>query len=566
MKQLTGNVKNFETLMKAIEMASTMPIRFAGAGEIGDNVNGYCDYGNKEIVIREGMSEVGTVKTALHEIGHALLHDVDVMLRLGRWKDRNIREIEAESISFKVCRHFGIDTFDFSYLYISDFGDGISMEELQKSLKDVNTVSRHLTAILEDNIRFLQEIRIDDILFQEDSLVLKITQPSADTLSYMIVEGVEREELLAQLNSYHNLCGEKGNMAIHTFLEGQGAKLIHWYDFHGLALEHPVDFFDMAYDYEAGVTDAAQLPETEQAMMFMDRMEYMHPVFDERDRELVLDYAAKIKDIQCIKEFIREFAVRMELFNMQDKTNAQGAIQQGKVNIQDKAAHPDMEGSTPGKEEAGHEMTDYETAESERLARTYGRWEENRINEDFFLNNDRNCFAVYQIDRNGKGRAYHYMGIEVMEKYQLSIDRGDYQMAWCDVLEEQDTLESLFEKFNLAHPQEFDGFSMSVSDVVAFKQDGKVRTYFVDSFGFRELHGFIRQAERKTIRQEPKKTGTKQSVLEALRNRQARIKMREKEQGSGRVLQEKKQGLGTMLQEKKQEPGTIIRKKRGQEL
>lgn len=530
MKELTGNVKNFETLMKAIEMASTMSIRFAGAEEIEDKVNGYCDYRSKEIVIRDDMSEAGTIKTALHELGHALLHDADVMLRLGRWKDRNIREVEAESIAFKVCRHFGIDTFDFSFLYISEFGEGMGMEELQKSLKAVNTVSRHLTAILEDNIRFLQEMRIDDLLLQEDSLVLKIAQPSADALSYVIVEGMENTELLAQLNSYHELYGEKGNMAINTFLERQGAKLIPWYDFHGLALEHPVEFFDIEYDYGAGVTDAAQLPETEQAMMFMDRMEYIYPIFDEKDRELIQDYAMKIKDIGRVREFIKEFAVRMELFHMQSAEN-----------MQDRAEPHAVESRGHIKEEADYEMADYKTAKPGQPARPdHGRWEENRTNEDFFLNHDRS-FAVYQIDRNGKGRAYCYMGTETMQKYQLSIKREDYQMVYCDVLKEQDTLDSLFEKFNLAHPNEFSGFSMCVSDVVALNQDGKVRTYFVDSFGFTELRGFIHQAEREPIRQERKKISTKQSVLEALRNRQARIRMQEKKQETGTMTKKRKE-------------------------
>lgn len=194
---------------------------------------------------------------------------------------------------------------------------------------------------------------------------------------------------------------------------------------------------------------------------------------------------------------------------------------------------------------ADYETADYKTAKPGQPARPeHGRWEENRTNEDFFLNHDRDCFAVYQIDRNGKGRAYCYMGTKAMQKYQLSIKREDYQMVYCDALKEQDTLDSLFEKFNLAHPNEFSGFSMCVSDVVAFNQDGKVKTYFVDSFGFTELRGFLHQAEREPIRQEPKKISTKQSVLEALRNRQARLKR----------------------QEKKQETGAMAKKRKGQEL
>ncbi len=516
MKSMLKNVKDHETLLKAVEMASPMPIRYAGAGQMDDTVNGYCDYGRKEIIIRDGMSIQDTIKTATHEISHAIMHNVDVAFRLGVWKERNIREVEAESICFWVCRHFGIDTFDFSFPYITNFGDGIEREVLQFMLKRVNTATRHLTSILEDNIRFLQEMRIDDTLLREDSLVLKVAQPSTDVLSYVIVEGMGKEELLALLNSYHETQGEKGNIEVNTFLEGQGAKLVPWYDFHGLALDHPVDFFDIGYDYEAGVTDAAQLPKAEQVMMLMDRVEYGNPVFDEKDLDLVTEYASGTEDMALIKAFIKDLAVRTQIFHMQEEQKNQGK------------RHITIEDKEQGNGTADVSTVDYETVIPGLPVSTDNeQWKENRTNEAFFLNQN-NSFAVYQIDRNGKGRAYHYMGLEAMRKYHLFVEREDYQMTYCGALNKQDSLDSLFEKYNILSPDEFYGVNMSVSDVVALNQDGKIKTYFVDSFGFMELRGFIRQVEREPIRQETKKVSTKQSVLNALRNRQARLKAQEK--------------------------------------
>lgn len=530
MKRMLKNVNDHETLMKAIEMASPMPIRFAEPQEMDDRVNGHCNYKNKEIIIRDGMSKEGTIKTAAHEMSHAILHNLDVAARMGVWKDRNVREVEAESVSFHLCRHFGIDTFDFSFPYITDFGEDIKLDVLQVMLRRVNIVTRHLTAILEDNIRFLQEIRTDDLILQEDSLVLKVTQPSTEKISYVIVEGVAKEELLTQLNSYHRLYGEKGTIEVNTFLEEQGAKLIPWYDFHGLTLAHPVDFFDMEYTYGTGVTDAAQLPETEQAMMYMDRVEYGSEIFDERDRDLVMEYASRTKDMSLIKEFIKEFAVRMSLFNTradqkrQENTRLLNVEEQSHVN-----------------NAAAYAAADYETGISAQSASPdTEQWKENRANENFFLNSGKDCFAVYQIDLEGDGRAYHYMGLETMRKYHLSIKRDDYQMTYCGVLKEQDTLDSIFEKYNILCPDDLSEVLISVSDVIALNQNGKIKTYFVDSFGFMELRGFIHQAELETARQEAKRTSTKQSVLESLRNRQARLKAREKTQVSGALTQKRR--------------------------
>lgn len=347
MRELAGNVKNFETFMKAIELSSTMPIRFADIGQADGYSKGYCDYEKKEIVIQEGMSGFQTIKTALHEVSHAILHDKDVMIRLGRWKERETREAEAESIAHTVCLHFGIDTSDYSRPYIDGWCDNMDPKELSVIREVAKIASRHLIAALEENLRFL-----------------------------------------------------------------------------------------------------------------------------------------------------------------------------------------------------GQEQTaDGETLESKTPGRSDNKpWEKNRTNEDFFIRNDQNCFAIYQIDTGSKGKAYHYMGIETMMKYHLMIDRADYRMVYCDALKEEDTLDSLFEKFNMARPHDFHGCSMSVSDVVAFHREGKIMAYYVDSFGFRELRGFVKQREQEMGGQKTEKASTRQSVLDALRRRQARLREQEKK-SEQKILGHEKEAL-----------------------
>lgn len=374
MSELTGNVENFETFMKAIELSSTMEIQFADIeiDEANDSFKGYCDYEKKEIVIRDGMSELQTIKTALHEVSHAILHDQAVMERLGRWKDRETREVEAECIAYTVCRHFGIETAVYSFPYISDWCGGMEQEEMRVIIGVVEIASRHLIAALEESLRFLQEENTEEFSLREEHMEKSSLKEESRKRKKAIIPSAESKR----------------------------------YGSH-------------AVDQEMGVS---------------------------------------------------------------------------------------------GQPDRFHNEN----------------WEKNRTNEEFFLNNDKNCFAIYQIDTSSKGRDYHYMGIETLMKYHLFIDRADYKMVYCDTLKEQDTLDSLFDQFNMAHPDDFNGCSMSVSDVVALNRDGEIKAYYVDSFGFRELRGFMKQKEQEMAKQKPEKPSTRQSVLNALRQRQARIREQEK--------------------------------------
>ena len=111
--ELTGDVEQYLDLFEALKQVSPMPIGFE---QIASGSKGYCNYEKQRIVIQEGMSEVQTVKTAIHEITHARLHDIhrekEKNIPPERRKDRNTREVEAESVAYTVCQHFGIDTSD----------------------------------------------------------------------------------------------------------------------------------------------------------------------------------------------------------------------------------------------------------------------------------------------------------------------------------------------------------------------------------------------------------------------------------------------------------------------
>lgn len=507
MKKLLGEVKDFDTLMKAIEMASPMQICF----DESDQFNGFCDYKDRKIFIQKGMSESQTLKTVIHEVSHAILHDYSAMERLGRWKGREAREVEAEGVTFMVCQYLGIDSSGYSFPYISSWSEDMDAGELQASLGVVKITSDYLIEILEENIRFLQGERTGNLSLEEQDLMLKITWPSADGFSYIVVENMGKGEIIQNLNAYHEQYKENGEIQADAFLEKQGAKLTLWYNSEGTMMEHPVDFFDVEYDYGTGPIDAEQLSEADRAQNIANRMTYGNMVLNDKDKEKITKLTMQSGNIDLVKEFIRDFSLRIKSFMEQ-------TVDKNFPKLQYAAA--EKNGSI-----------DYDSAKAvlgKPFPTERQQWEINRTNEQFFLGHPGNCFAIYQIDMHGDGRAYHFMGTETMQKYNLSIKRKDYGMAYCDVLKEEDTLDSLFEKFNMAHPEDFQGFNMYVSDIVAFNRDGEIKTFYVDSFGYTELRGFIKQQEKERQNQEPEKINTRKSVLNALRQRRVRLNEQEK--------------------------------------
>lgn len=144
-EELKEAVNDYDLFMEAITAVSPVPIRF---DEISGNAKGYYHNEDKEIVIRKGMSESQTIKTAIHESGHARLHDRDEMKAKGEKKDRLTAEVEAESVAYCVCSAFGIDTSEYSFPYIANWSSGRDMKELKTSMDTI----RHTTGEMIDEL------------------------------------------------------------------------------------------------------------------------------------------------------------------------------------------------------------------------------------------------------------------------------------------------------------------------------------------------------------------------------------------------------------------------------
>ena len=151
-EELTEAVADYDLFMEAITAVSPVPIRF---DEIAGEAKGYYHSGDKEIVIQKGMSESQTIKTAIHETGHARLHDKDIMEKQGIEKDRLTKEVEAESVAYCVCSAFGVDTSEYSFPYIAGWSSGRDMKELKTSMDTIRKTAGEMIDELSDNLQEL---------------------------------------------------------------------------------------------------------------------------------------------------------------------------------------------------------------------------------------------------------------------------------------------------------------------------------------------------------------------------------------------------------------------------
>ena len=241
-EDLTGDVPDFDIFMEAIRNVSPVPIRFA---EIEGESHGYYHNVDKEIVIKDGMSESQTMKTAIHEVTHAMLHDQEMLQEQGIEKDRLTKEVEAESVAYTVCQHFGLDSSEYSFPYIAGWSSGKEMKELRASMDTIRKTAGDFIEDMTEQLRSLKkELSQEKTHLEKDDLILKIAGSMGSEYSYHVVTNWTAEQLLEVLEEYHRI-PEQDKTDIEAFLSEKEAVLIPWYDSIGYEAEYPVDFYDL---------------------------------------------------------------------------------------------------------------------------------------------------------------------------------------------------------------------------------------------------------------------------------------------------------------------------------
>ncbi len=146
--ELTGDVSQYEDFFKSLEQTCPVPIEFE---QIRGSAKGYYDPDAQRIAVQEGMSQVQTVKTLIHEMAHQKLHSSEEKLA------RNVKEVEAEAIAYTVSQHFGIDTSDYSFAYIAGWTKGKTTEELKASLDRIRNAADELITGIEEKLQTIQK-------------------------------------------------------------------------------------------------------------------------------------------------------------------------------------------------------------------------------------------------------------------------------------------------------------------------------------------------------------------------------------------------------------------------
>ena len=487
---LTGSVENYGAFMEALRRSSPVPVEFK---PLSAEMDGYFSPKSQSITLREGMSEVQTVSAAVHEIAHAKLHNYALQQpEERRHKSRNTEEVEAESISFMVCAYFGIETGANSFGYVATWSKNAELPEFRASL---DTISKTANGIITDVEKHFAEVcKERGIELPKDTEYELVTIPPsrADALAF----AAEYAAFLRRdLNVPDSADKPTAEAVADRLLAGEGTELRkELEDFVKLADEIGIDDgshgllerFNGLFRQEWRAKEDPQpeveteKPNVEDELPPLPELEQGYPMPDTSIGFLEM-YQYGYTDGNAMLPLTKERA--MELFMQDvpvfllyaDNTEAMA------LDAEDISSHTGVFGVEREEWDAVRGVvTLSEQADTEKL----------------FLENPQDAFLIYQIRRGGELDAYRFMNYDYLQSKGVTPERGGYDAIYTggfmDYGNARTNLDMIYQRFNVDHPADFKGHSLSVSDIVALKQNGVVSCHYVDSIGFRELPNFLK--------------------------------------------------------------------------
>ena len=576
----------------------------------------------EQVVVNHAGSVLLTEPLELAEDGRLMLTEEEGLNFVGGFstltqflqeqrKDRHTEEVEAESISYAVCKYFGIETGENSFGYIASWSQGKELKELRTSLETINKTSGTLISDIERHYKEICKERGIDPLAKAEPETAPIEQPEdaakvADrqptgNLTYYVAECME----FPNLGEYHDNLSLEEAVRIYqeipaermNGIKGIGFELKDGSDYEGsfpiltgqtidLDTIQAIDYYrDNPLVQKAVKELAAAMPEMEvlgadanqqEALFLIDNATYLHIQSCDSGWDYTLYDAASMKELDGgqldMSEISRMKAV-LQICDDNDlgrdsvkyaplsmiETLQEAAYQQMQAEASQMAASsqlpeaqeqaldeypmPDEQVSTPDMQEYGYfydgmlpvtreraleldaagltvyvlhedntesmvfdpqEIMDHgglfgvDREEWEKSPQFHEkvmeRQEHQQEREQAFLSQNRDCFAIYQVSRDDPQNV-RFMNLDWLKSHDISIDRSNYDLIYTAPLRESGTvpeqLEKLYEQFNLQKPADFHSPSMSVSDIVAIKQDGKVSCHYCDSVGFTQIPGFL---------------------------------------------------------------------------
>ncbi|OIZ66774.1 hypothetical protein BLA28_07605 [Eisenbergiella tayi] len=459
----------------------------------------------EQVVVNHAGSVLLTEPLELAENGRLMLTEEEGLNFVGGFstlaqflqeqkKDRHTEEVEAESISYAVCKYFGIETGENSFGYIASWSQGKELKELRASLETINKTSgtlisdieRHYKEIckergIDPNAKKEPEMAVLDAeanqqeaLFLIDDATYLHIQPCDSGWDYTLYDAASMKELdggqldmpeLSCMKAVLQICDD--NDLDSTSLRRAPLSMVE-------TLQEAA--YEQMQAEASQVTASAQLPEAQEQALdeypmpdeqvsTPDMQEYgysydgMFPVT--RERALELDAAGLTVYV------LHEDNTESMVFDPQEIMDHGGLFG---------VDHEEWE-----KSPQFHE-------------KVMERQEHQQEREQAFLSQNRDCFAIYQVSSDDPQNV-RFMNLEWLKSHDISIDRSNYDLIYTAPLRESGTvpeqLEKLYQQFNLEKPVDFHSPSMSVSDIVAIRQDGKVSCHYCDSVGFTQIPGFL---------------------------------------------------------------------------
>ena len=489
-QELLSTVEGYEDFVQALMNVAPVPIGFE---DIPGDSKGYFHTEEKRIAVQENMSESQTLKTMVHEVAHSMLHNKEINrddLIEEPAKDRNTKEVEAESVAYTVCQHFGIDTSDYSFGYIAGWSSGKDMKELKSSLDTIRKTASELITGIEGALR---ELQLNREMEQEQSkeCILLIQNEDLTEFSLVNVRGMDTQELVAALTNMN----EDDKLSIQAYLESKGAwttelgndKTREFEEYH-LDVRYNLDT-DEIIDVKAKIAE-----QIDNNLSVMEQAEIdalpdpMIGLSEMREYGYTWNEMLPLTQEKALELFVHDLPVYL-LHNDGSETT-----------VEDRKQITEHDGIF------GIEKGDWEN--ERKLRSMQAELSDNQINKEAqLLYGSSDKYGIYQLKHNPELDHLRFEGTESLKRMGITKDNFDaikpenYELIYVGELSELqeqtqgETLEVIYEKFNIDHPEDYRGHSLSVSDIVVLHQNGGNSAHFVDSFGFTRLPDFMQTLE-----------------------------------------------------------------------
>lgn len=514
--ELTGSVEQYQDFFAALEKASPVPIAFEN---IEGGAHGYYHLEEKRIAIDVGMSELQTLKTAIHEIAHAKLHAIDKdapATEQADRPDRRTREVQAESVAYAVCQHYGLDTSDYSFGYVAGWSSGRELSELKASLETIRKAANELITDIDGHLAQLRqerEAKQQAEQPQEQQTPDQTEAPALDPAAEPVVtvlwsesphlkEGQtmplhEADALFSKLDAEYpagmgydktkfridfTFRGQPDNYeGRQDFGDGDGSLIQHIQSYH--------EYYAQDENWKNHVIAETGLEGWEQ---------------DKAERDMLLGEFVPYMKLHCNLSHMEQEA-RRPLLSGEELTPEQTAyfhavldyvqecrplLNQGQYRLPEPPKLSDFDQTLQDYKEQVQVEIAQEAAAAGMTVEEYAA--------AGYESPEQDSFSIYQIKSGDETRDYRFEPYDRLQATGRSVDRANYDLVYTAPLDGKTTLEDIYRTFNIDHPADFKGHSLSVSDVVVLHQGGKDTAHYCDSFGFQQVPEFLRENPLRT--------------------------------------------------------------------